>query len=102
MTVVDMRFDLLQNASYTLFWPTSIVIGFILLVFGFMNTSDPYGMYHIGLNFRPGDDPSAVLETEWLNMGYWKVNTVIEQRACRWRYQLQLQNTHIFPVACEG
>ncbi|KAE9407725.1 hypothetical protein BT96DRAFT_914398 [Gymnopus androsaceus JB14] len=42
--------------------------------------SDPYGLFHLSLNMRPGED---VLKTEWLNMGYWR-------------------DTNIFPDACQA
>lgn len=35
--------------------------------------SDPYGLFHLTLNRLPSQDPSSPPETEWLNMGYWKV-----------------------------
>ena len=38
-----------------------------------MSAKDPYGTFHLALNIRPGHDPSKSPETEWLNMGYWKV-----------------------------
>jgi len=34
---------------------------------------DPYGTFHLGLNIREGQDPTKAPDTEWLNMGYWKV-----------------------------
>jgi hypothetical protein len=35
--------------------------------------SDPYGLFHLSLNKLPTEDPNSLPETEWLNMGYWKV-----------------------------
>jgi hypothetical protein len=32
---------------------------------------DPYGLFHLSLNKRPGEDTEPL--TEWLNMGFWKV-----------------------------
>ena len=34
---------------------------------------DPYGLFHLSLNKLPFEDPNSPPETEWLNMGYWKV-----------------------------
>ena len=79
ITAVAAWFNLLQNGSHDLFWQTvtvSVTIGMIFLIFFFIGISDPYGMFHIALNIRPGDDPTTAPETEWLNMGYWKVNIV--------------------------
>ncbi|KAJ4000992.1 S-adenosyl-L-methionine-dependent methyltransferase [Lentinula boryana] len=36
--------------------------------------NDPYGLFHLSLNKRPGEDENDLPKTEWLNMGYWKVN----------------------------
>ena len=35
--------------------------------------NDPYGLFHLSLNKLPFEDPNSLPETEWLNMGYWKV-----------------------------
>ncbi|KAJ4486217.1 hypothetical protein J3R30DRAFT_1471827 [Lentinula aciculospora] len=36
--------------------------------------NDPYGLFHLSLNKRPGEEQHGPPKTEWLNMGYWKVN----------------------------
>ncbi|KAJ3737171.1 S-adenosyl-L-methionine-dependent methyltransferase [Lentinula guzmanii] len=36
--------------------------------------NDPYGLFHLSLNKRSGEDENDSPKTEWLNMGYWKVN----------------------------
>lgn len=48
----------------------------LILVGAKMNTSDPYGTFHLALNVRPEDESKGqkVPKTEWLNMGYWKVS----------------------------
>lgn len=78
-TVVAARFELLHNANHDLLWRAGNFIGIILIIFGFVSSNDPYGMYHIGLNVHPGDDPRTAPETEWLNMGYWKVNNLLRR-----------------------
>jgi len=35
-------------------------------------SKDPYNLFHLTLNKRPGDQ-SKVPSTEWLNIEYWKV-----------------------------
>ena len=35
--------------------------------------NDPYGLFHLSLNKLPFEDPISLPETEWLNLGYWKV-----------------------------
>ena len=35
--------------------------------------NDPYGLFHLSLNKLPFEDPNSPPETEWLNLGYWKV-----------------------------
>lgn len=35
-------------------------------------SKDPYDLFHLTLNKRPGDQ-STIPSTEWLNVGYWKV-----------------------------
>jgi hypothetical protein len=35
-------------------------------------SKDPYNLFHLTLNKRPGDQ-FKVPSTEWLNIGYWKV-----------------------------
>ena len=42
------------------------------------NLNDPYGLFHLELNKLPFEDPNSLPETEWLNMGYWKVCFLIE------------------------
>jgi hypothetical protein len=74
LPVMAMRFGLFHFTGYDLFWQAGGVIGCILLVVGFMSTKDPYGVYHLSLNVRPDADSSVGPDTEWLNMGYWKVN----------------------------
>ena len=64
--------------------PTAIVFGLASLAVALywyfqsrrqpMVVKDPYGLFHLTLNHLPGDDVSAPPKTEWLNMGYWKVN----------------------------
>ncbi|KAF8350013.1 S-adenosyl-L-methionine-dependent methyltransferase [Amanita rubescens] len=44
-------------------------------------SKDPYHLFHLTLNKRPGDQ-SKVPSTEWLNIGYWK-DTDIFPDACR-------------------
>ncbi|KAJ3762857.1 hypothetical protein EV360DRAFT_34776 [Lentinula raphanica] len=46
-------------------------------------TNDPYGLFHLSLNKRQGEDANSPPVTEWLNMGYWK-------------------DTNIFPDACQA
>ncbi|KAJ3909809.1 S-adenosyl-L-methionine-dependent methyltransferase [Lentinula edodes] len=43
--------------------------------------NDPYGLFHLSLNRRSGEDENEPPKTEWLNMGYWKVNAVKRIRA---------------------
>ncbi|KAL0951106.1 hypothetical protein HGRIS_007843 [Hohenbuehelia grisea] len=48
---------------------------FAAVSISFMGTgskADPYGLFHLALNKRPGEDPGLPPPTEWLNMGYWK------------------------------
>ncbi|KAJ3787984.1 S-adenosyl-L-methionine-dependent methyltransferase [Lentinula aff. detonsa] len=45
--------------------------------------NDPYGLFHLSLNKRPGEDENDSPKTEWLNMGYWK-------------------DTNVFPDACQA
>lgn len=60
------------GASYT---STLIVIVGVLSVLYRLNmTSDPYGLFHLTLNHLPGQDPTIPPQTEWLNMGFWKVS----------------------------
>ncbi|KAJ4489315.1 S-adenosyl-L-methionine-dependent methyltransferase [Lentinula edodes] len=45
--------------------------------------NDPYGLFHLSLNRRSGEDENEPPKTEWLNMGYWK-------------------DTKVFPDACQA
>lgn len=72
--VMVTQLGVVQSVGYGLFWLAGIVIGAILIVFGFININDPYGSFHLGLNIPPGADSSVRPDTEWLNMGHWKVD----------------------------
>ena len=41
-----------------------------------MRSTDPYGLFHLTLNKLPSESPNSPPQTEWLNMGYWKVGRV--------------------------
>jgi hypothetical protein len=47
--------------------------GFGLVIMTGQRNADPYGLFHLSLNKIPEDSPDNPPETEWLNMGYWKV-----------------------------
>jgi|SRR6266404_6434313 len=54
----------------------TILVSIVFAVFYYLSrrTSDPYGTFHIPFNRVPGGpDPP---QTEWLNMGFWKVRYV--------------------------
>ena len=48
------------GAAFVAYWPTMI--------------KDPYGLFHLTLNKLPREDPSVPPQTEWLNMGFWRVS----------------------------
>ena len=52
-------------------------IGFIFAVASWLyiqrHHKDPYGLFHLSLNKLPFEDPNSPPQTEWLNLGYWKV-----------------------------
>lgn len=77
--VIAMQFDWpFHVTSDNLFWQAGVasVLAGALIIVVFMSNTDPYGAYHIGLNVRPDADSSVPPNTEWLNMGYWKVNPI--------------------------
>ncbi|TFK41100.1 S-adenosyl-L-methionine-dependent methyltransferase [Crucibulum laeve] len=59
------------------------VLGIVVLVTTIRVCSrDPYGLFHLNLNYRPGENTDVPPDTEWLNMGYWK-NTSVFRDACK-------------------
>jgi len=48
----------------------------LLLLFLITRSSDPYGLFHLTLNKLPSHDPNQPPDTEWLNMGCWKVSSL--------------------------
>ena len=52
----------------------AFIIFAVLYTYFSRRTSDPYGTFHIPFNKVPGGpDPP---QTEWLNMGFWKVRPI--------------------------
>jgi hypothetical protein len=51
-----------------------------LIVWFKMRQTDPYGLFHFTLNKLPSEDPNSPPLTEWLNLGYWKVCSVLPIR----------------------
>lgn len=98
----------LYSAGYDARWLALVggasVVLYLLLRGSKPGHSEPYGSFHLGLNVRPGMDRSPP-QTEWLNMGYWKVpRPEVFSRAiktCRLSHTL-VQNSSTFTDACEG
>jgi hypothetical protein len=59
----------------------------VYLMFGWKqgSKSEPYGSFHIELNRLPGSPKDVAPETEWLNMGYWKVRRAVQSMLWLWR-----------------
>jgi len=56
-------------------WPSFLAILIAIIVYLIRpKLGDPYGMFHTELN--ASDSPDEHEQTEWLNMGYWKVSHV--------------------------
>jgi hypothetical protein len=53
----------------------AIIISVLLTIFYwlFEHSSEPYGLFHLDMNKLPGAGGISIPQTEWLNMGYWKV-----------------------------
>lgn len=55
-------------------------VGFLFAVASWLyiqrHHNDPYGLFHLSLNKLPFEDPNSLPETEWLNLGYWKVFSI--------------------------
>jgi len=56
-----------------------LIYALIPLLVLVMPSHDPYGLFHLSLNNRPGEDAEPL--TEWLNMGFWK-HTKVFPEAC--------------------
>jgi hypothetical protein len=73
----------LRSSELTLFNNLKVMtvyltcIGFLVAVASWLymqrHINDPYGLFHLSLNKLPSEDPNSPPETEWLNVGYWKV-----------------------------
>jgi hypothetical protein len=62
---------LINNSFYLTCMGFLVAIAFWLHMQRHFN--DPYGLFHLPLNKLPFEDPKFPPETEWLNMGHWKV-----------------------------
>jgi hypothetical protein len=71
-----LRFTRLESTKIA---AISVIISILVLfeIFWDKKSSDPYGLFHLAMNVRPGDSPEQVPKTEWLNMGCWKVTQYI-------------------------
>lgn len=80
------------------------ILFLVLLVFVLFLTQkgkDPYGTFHLALNKVHEDERHP--QTEWLNMGYWKVRSLKDYTTTSVEALTHTsQNTSIFPEACQG
>ncbi|KAJ7293638.1 S-adenosyl-L-methionine-dependent methyltransferase [Mycena rebaudengoi] len=69
----------LEKETWCVYSPTSNALDFLSFLFALWlfkrSAADPYGLFHLSLNELPTD--TAGPRTEWLNMGYWKVGSIL-------------------------